>query len=69
MPESNPVRGLRSEIAVKCYWGAMDISYGLPAGLIILVGIILYYLAHDPPTGVCLTVVTATILVSNPFLY
>ncbi len=69
MPESCPTCGLRYEIEVGFYWGAMYISYGLSVGIIVLVGVLLYYVAHDPPTWVYLTVVTSIILISTPFLF
>lgn len=69
MPESCSVCGLRYEIEVGFYWGAMYISYGLSVGIILLVAVLLYYLADDPPTWVYLTVVTVVILVSTPLLF
>lgn len=69
MPESCPVCGLRYEIEVGFYWGAMYISYGLSVGLILVVGVLLYYLANDPPTWVYLLVVTGVIFISSPFLF
>lgn len=69
MPEHCPVCKLRYEIEVGFYWGAMYISYGFSVGIIVLVGVLLYYLANDPPTWVYLTVVTGVILLSTPILF
>ncbi len=69
MPEHCPVCGFRYEIEVGFFWGAMYISYGFSVGIIVLVGMMLYYLANDPPTWIYLTTVGIVILVATPLLF
>lgn len=69
MPEKCPVCGFRYEIELGFYWGAMYMSYGLSVGIVLLVGLSLYFLAGDPPTWVYLTVVTVTVFLCTPILF
>lgn len=69
MHKSCPVCGLYYETEVGLFWGAMYISYGFSVGIVLMVGVLLYYLANDPPTWVYLSVVAAIILISTPLLF
>lgn len=69
MHEDCPVCGLHYEVEVGFFWGAMYISYGFSVGIILMAGILLYYLANDPPTWVYLTVVAAAIIFLTPVLF
>ncbi|MDQ3289725.1 MAG: DUF983 domain-containing protein [Bacteroidota bacterium] len=69
MPKHCPVCQLHYEIEPGFYWGAMYISYGFSVGIVLIVGVLLYYLASDPPTWVYLTVVSVLIVVSTPILF
>ena len=69
MPEYCPVCHFRFEVEPGFFWGAMYFSYAFSVGIIITVGVLLYYLAHDPSTGVYLAVVTGVILVTTPLLF
>src|SRR5438309_1701554 len=51
------------------YWGAMYISYGLSTGIVFIMGVLLYYLASDPPVWAYITAVSATILLFTPLLF
>lgn len=69
MHERCPVCGLHYEVEVGFFWGAMYISYGFSVGVILVAGILLFYLANDPPVWVYLTVVATTIILSTPVLF
>ena len=69
MYEDCPVCGLYYEVEVGLFYGAMYISYGLSVGIVLLVGILLYNLAGDPPTWVYITVVAGIILLLTPLLF
>lgn len=69
MPAQCPVCGLYYEVEVGFFWGAMYISYGFSVGIVVLVGVLLYYLANDPPIWVYLAAVTAVVLVTTPLLF
>ncbi|WP_439879932.1 DUF983 domain-containing protein [Pontibacter sp. MBLB2868] len=69
MHKSCPVCGLYYETELGLFWGAMYISYGLSVGIVLVVGVLLYYLANDPPTWVYLSVVAGIILLTTPLLF
>lgn len=69
MHERCLVCGLHYEVEVGFFWGAMYISYGFSVGIILVAGILLFYLANDPPVWVYLTVVATTIILSTPVLF
>ncbi|WP_230680109.1 DUF983 domain-containing protein [Pontibacter rufus] len=69
MYESCPVCGLYYEVEVGFFWGAMYISYGFSVGIVLVAGILLFYLANDPPMWVYLAVVTTIIVLSTPVLF
>ena len=57
------------EPEVGFYWGAMYISYGFSTGIVFLTGVLLYYLANDPPVWGYITVVAAIVLALTPLLF
>lgn len=69
MHKTCPVCGLYYEIEVGFFWGAMYISYGFSVGVVFLVGILLYYLANDPPVWVYVVTVAAIVLLTTTFLF
>ncbi|MFD2245742.1 DUF983 domain-containing protein [Pontibacter ruber] len=69
MHEDCPVCGLHYEVEVGFFWGAMYISYSFSVGIVLAVGILLYYLANDPPTWVYLAVVSACVIILTPILF
>ncbi len=69
MPEQCPVCRFRFEIEPGFFWGAMYFSYAFSVAIVIAVGLLLFYLAQDPPTWVYLTIVASIILLSTPLLF
>jgi uncharacterized protein (DUF983 family) len=57
------------EPEVGFYWGAMYISYGFSTGIVFLTGVLLYYLANDPPVWVYITTVAAIVVLLTPLLF
>ncbi|PRY04941.1 hypothetical protein CLV24_13219 [Pontibacter ummariensis] len=47
----------------------MYISYGISVGIVLTVGVMLYYLANDPPVWVYLSVVAGIIITLTPLLF
>ncbi|MHC2992089.1 hypothetical protein OB13_10995 [Pontibacter sp. HJ8] len=69
MHEQCPVCGMYYEVEVGFFWGAMYISYGFSVGIVLAVGVLLYYLAHDPPIWVYLTTVATIVFLFTPQLF
>ncbi|WP_245328348.1 DUF983 domain-containing protein [Hymenobacter aquaticus] len=69
MYEACPDCGQHYEPEVGFYWGAMYVSYGFSVGIVVLVGVLLYYLAHDPPVWVYVSTVAAAVLLLTPLLF
>lgn len=63
MPDRCPVCGLQYEIEPGFYWGAMYISFAFGTGIMLVAGVLLYYLAGDPPTWVYVTTVAVVVTV------
>ncbi|WP_022822566.1 DUF983 domain-containing protein [Hymenobacter norwichensis] len=57
------------EPEVGFYWGAMYISYGFSTGIVFLTGMLLYYLADDPPVWVYITTVAVIVVLMTPLLF
>jgi len=57
------------EPEVGFYWGAMYISYGFSTGIVFLTGVLLYYIANDPPVWVYITTVAAIVVGLTPLLF
>lgn len=66
MPEHCPVCGQTYEPETGFYWGAMYISFAFSTGIMLLVGVLLYYLAGDPDTWVYVTAVAFVTVVLAP---
>ncbi|OUJ71967.1 DUF983 domain-containing protein [Hymenobacter crusticola] len=64
MPERCPVCGLVYEIEPGFYWGAMYISFAFGTGIMLVVGVLLFYLAGDPATWVYVTCVSIGVLLT-----
>ena len=47
----------------------MYISYAMSVGTALVLGFVLYYLAHDPPTWVYLLVVTSALVLTVPLMF
>jgi Na+/citrate or Na+/malate symporter len=47
----------------------MYISYGFSVGIVLAVGVLLYYLAHDLPIWVYLTTVATIVFLFTPLLF
>ncbi|KAA9338742.1 DUF983 domain-containing protein [Hymenobacter busanensis] len=69
MPTACPVCGLHYEPEVGFYWGAMYISYGLSVGVVVLTGILVYFLAHDPAVWVYIAAVAGVVVLLTPVLF
>ncbi|WP_303310579.1 DUF983 domain-containing protein [Hymenobacter sp. BT730] len=69
MPERCPICGQHYEPEVGFYWGAMYISYGLSVGVVLVVGLLLYFIAHDPAVWVYIGAVSITMLALTPLLF
>ena len=69
MYEDCPVCGLHYEVEVGLFYGAMYISYGLSVGIVLMVGILLFNFAGDPPTWVYISAVAGIIILLTPLLF
>ena len=69
MHEMCPVCNLRYERELGFYWGAMYFSYFLSVIIVVVTGVSLYYLAHDPPAHTYIGVAVSAIMLLSPFLY
>jgi uncharacterized protein (DUF983 family) len=69
MPERCPNCGQFYEPETGFYWGAMYISYGLAVGVVLVAGLLTYFLGHDPPVWVYVTVVAASMILLTPLLF
>lgn len=66
MPEKCPVCGQAYEPETGFYWGAMYISFAFSTGIMLVVGVLLYYLAGDPDTWVYVSAVALVTVVLAP---
>jgi len=69
MYEACPVCGQHYEPEVGFYWGAMYISYGFSVGIVVLTGVLLYFLAGDPSVWVYILTVAAVVLLLTPLMF
>ena len=69
MPSACPVCGQTYEPEPGFYYGAMYISSGFSTGILLSIGFLLFYLAHDPPVWVYVLAVTAAVLAVTPLLF
>ena len=69
MPEACPVCQQHYEPEPGFYWGAMYISFGFSTGIMLAVGVLIYYLLHNPDTWVYVGAVTAVTLLLAPLSF
>ncbi|AYA38996.1 DUF983 domain-containing protein [Hymenobacter oligotrophus] len=69
MPEACPVCKQAYEPEPGFYWGAMYFSYGFTVAIFVISGVLLYYLANDPPLWVYISVVGGVALLSTPVVF
>ncbi|GAA3949201.1 DUF983 domain-containing protein [Hymenobacter algoricola] len=69
MPAACPVCGQTYEPEVGFYWGAMYISYGFSVGIVVLTGVLLYFLAGDPAAWVYILTVATVVLGLTPVMF
>ncbi|MBC7921264.1 MAG: DUF983 domain-containing protein [Ferruginibacter sp.] len=69
MHEHCPHCGLQFEIEPGFFIGAMYFSYAFSVATVIIVGFGVYYLGRDPDTWVYLSVVTAALVLTIPFMF
>ncbi|GAA3999182.1 hypothetical protein GCM10022408_07650 [Hymenobacter fastidiosus] len=69
MPAACPACGQAYEPEVGFYWGAMYISYGFSVGIVVLTGILLYFLAGDPATWIYIVTVAAVVILLTPLMF
>lgn len=69
MPPACPVCQQTYEPEPGFYYGAMYISSGFSTAILLTVGFLLYYFAHDPELLVYIVAVTGTVLLATPLLF
>ena len=68
MPAECPVCGQTFEPEPGFYFGSMYITFGFNVATVLVVGMLLYYLAHNPDTWVYVVAVTAVTLLLTPVI-
>lgn len=66
MPPACPVCGQVYEPEPGFYWGAMYISFAFSTGIMLVVGLAVYYLLGDPDTWVYTSAVAIVALLFTP---
>ncbi|MBF9142185.1 DUF983 domain-containing protein [Hymenobacter properus] len=69
MPEACPVCSQAYEPEPGFYYGAMYISSGFSTALLLAIGFLLFYLAHDPPLWIYVGAVAGAVLAVAPWLF
>ena len=69
MPTQCPVCGQAYEPEPGFYIGAMYVSYSFVVPLVLGIGLLVYYLGHDPDTWVYVAAVAVTVLLLTPLLF
>lgn len=67
MNERCPVCGLRFEVEPGFWFGAMFISYANTIGLLVVLGVSIFYIFNDPPILYYIVPVTVMSLITVPF--
>lgn len=62
-----PNCGLRFEVEPGFFWGAMYISYAFTTGILIVSGVLVYFLLNDPEFWVYLVTVISITFISIPW--
>jgi uncharacterized protein (DUF983 family) len=68
MPAHCPVCGQAYEPEPGFYWGAMFVSYAFTVAIFAVSGVLLYYLAGDPPLWVYVVTVGLAALLTTPLV-
>ncbi|WP_240635586.1 DUF983 domain-containing protein [Hymenobacter rigui] len=66
MPEDCPVCGQHYEPEPGFFWGAMYISYAFSTGIMLITGLLVYHLLHDPAVWVYVTSVAVAAVLLTP---
>ena len=69
MPKACPVCQQTYEPEPGFYDGAMYISSGFSTGILLAIGFLLFYLAHDPPLWIYIVTVGTVVLAVTPLLF
>ena len=69
MPNECPVCRQTYEPEPGFYYGAMYISSGFLMGILLTIGFLLYFFAHDPPVWGYVTTVAVAMLAVMPLLF
>lgn len=69
MPAQCPVCAQTYEPEPGFYYGAMYISFGFAVATFLVCGLLLYYLAGDPPLWVYIVSVAGVTLLTTPLVY
>ncbi|WP_400193988.1 DUF983 domain-containing protein [Hymenobacter sp. B81] len=68
MPKHCPVCEQAYEPEPGFYWGAMFVSYGFTVAIFAISGVLLYYLAGDPPLWAYVVTVGLAALITTPLV-
>jgi uncharacterized protein (DUF983 family) len=66
MPEDCPVCGQHYEPEPGFFWGAMYISYAFSTAIMLVTGLLVYHLLHDPAVWVYVTSVAVAAVLLTP---
>lgn len=66
MYEFCPHCGLRYEVEPGYFYGAMFVSYAISAGVALVIGFMLFYLANDPDGWLYVAVVAPVMVIIAP---
>jgi uncharacterized protein (DUF983 family) len=69
MPDACPVCRQTYEPEPGFYYGAMYISSGISTAILLTIGFLLFYRAHDPPLWAYIGTVAAAVLAATPLLF
>lgn len=64
-----PECGLRYELEVGFFWGAMYVSYMLNVALGVTLGVLTYYLLDDPDVWVYILILVSAIIIFAPLTF
>lgn len=67
MHDNCPICGLRFEVEPGFWFGAMFISYANTVGLLVVLGVSIFYIFNDPPMLYYIIPVTILSLITVPF--
>jgi uncharacterized protein (DUF983 family) len=64
-----PACGLHFEIEPGFFWGAMYVSYGFTVAIMIILGLSVLFIGHDPAAWVYISIIIPAFFVAAPFTY